>query len=74
MTLARTCTVLVDLANPAGCPWEKPPFLAGHPEAIAETLRGHAREGNSHVQLVLDPNTRKSVEAVASILEYLDRG
>jgi len=73
-TLERTCTVLLDLAGAAGRPRETPPYLAGDPEAIAETLRGHAREGISHVQIVLDPNSLKGVEAVAPILEYLDRG
>ncbi len=73
-SLDRSCTVLLDLADAAGRPREKPPYLTGDPEVIAETLRGHAREGISHVQIVLDPNSLEGVEALAPMLEYLDRG
>jgi probable F420-dependent oxidoreductase len=48
--------------------------LAGDPEAIADALRGFAAEGIGHVQLVLDPITRQSIEALAPVLEALDRG
>ncbi len=48
--------------------------LEGSPEAIAEGLRGYAREGISHVQLVLDPITRQSVEQLAPVLSLLDAG
>jgi hypothetical protein len=50
------------------------PPLQGEPEAIAETLRGFAAEGIALVQLVLDPITRDSIEALAPMLEALDRG
>jgi probable F420-dependent oxidoreductase len=50
------------------------PAVEGEPEAIAETLRGFAAEGISHVQLVLDPITRGSIAALAPMLEALDRG
>ena len=50
------------------------PPVEGDPETIAETLRGFAREGIAHVQLVLDPITRDSVEALAPVLAALDRG
>jgi hypothetical protein len=50
------------------------PPVEGGPEAIAETLRGFAAEGIGHVQLVLDPITRDSIEALAPMLEALDRG
>jgi probable F420-dependent oxidoreductase len=46
--------------------------VQGEPEAIAETLRGFAGEGIGHVQLVLDPVTRDSIEALAPTLEALD--
>jgi alkanesulfonate monooxygenase SsuD/methylene tetrahydromethanopterin reductase-like flavin-dependent oxidoreductase (luciferase family) len=49
-----------------------PPPLQGDPQRIAETLRGYAREGIGHVQLVIDPITRASIEAFAPVLRLLD--
>ena len=51
-----------------------PPPVEGAPESIAEVLREFAREGISHVQLVLDPITIGSIEALAQVLVELDRG
>ena len=48
--------------------------LGGDPAAIAEELRAYAREGIAEVQLVLDPITRGSIEALAPVLVDLDRG
>ena len=48
--------------------------LQGPPEVIAEELRAYARAGISHVQLVIDPITLESIEALAPALEMLDRG
>ena len=48
--------------------------LMGPPDVIAEELRAYAREGIGSVQLVVDPITRASVEALAPVLEALDRG
>jgi probable F420-dependent oxidoreductase len=48
--------------------------LEGSSETIAEALRGYAREGIGHVQLVVDPITEASVAALAPMLERLDRG
>jgi hypothetical protein len=39
---------------------------------MAETLRAYAREGISHVQLVIDPITRDAIEAFAPVLAVLD--
>jgi alkanesulfonate monooxygenase SsuD/methylene tetrahydromethanopterin reductase-like flavin-dependent oxidoreductase (luciferase family) len=47
--------------------------VEGSPEEIAETLRQYAREGIGEVQLVLDPITERSVEALAPVLALLDR-
>lgn len=47
--------------------------LEGSAERIADELRAYAREGIAHVQLVLDPITRDSIEAVALALVVLDR-
>ncbi len=74
-------TVAVQLQMPGGtgriqgdfsCQKEAP--LAGSPAEIAEELRAYAREGIGHVQLVVDPITAASVEALAPMLEDLDRG
>jgi len=48
--------------------------LEGSSETIAEGLRGYAREGIGHVQLVVDPITEASVAGLAPMLELLDRG
>jgi probable F420-dependent oxidoreductase len=48
--------------------------LEGSAEEIAETLRAYAREGIAHVQLVVDPITTAGLEALAPVLELLDRG
>ncbi len=48
--------------------------LTGDAEAMAEVLRGYAREGIGHVQLVVDPITEASVAGLAPVLERLDRG
>jgi alkanesulfonate monooxygenase SsuD/methylene tetrahydromethanopterin reductase-like flavin-dependent oxidoreductase (luciferase family) len=48
--------------------------LQGPPEVIAEGLRAYARAGVSEVQLVVDPITVESIEALAPALELLDRG
>ena len=50
------------------------PPLHGAPEEIAATLREFATAGISHLQLVIDPVTPAGVEALAPILEALDRG
>jgi probable F420-dependent oxidoreductase len=47
--------------------------LQGAPDKMAEELRAYAREGIGHVQLVLDPITRASIEGFAPVLALLDR-
>ena len=47
------------------------PPLEGDPDAMAEVLRAYAREGIRHVQLVLDPIDRNSIEAFTPVLERL---
>jgi alkanesulfonate monooxygenase SsuD/methylene tetrahydromethanopterin reductase-like flavin-dependent oxidoreductase (luciferase family) len=48
--------------------------VQGPPEVIAEALRAYARAGVKEVQLVVDPITVASLEALAPALELLDRG
>lgn len=73
-TLARSCSLLIDLPGRAGRPRETEPFLVGSPPEIAATLRQHAALGISHVQVVLDPNTLAGIEHFAPVLALLDRG
>ena len=48
--------------------------LAGSAEEIAAALRGFAAEGVSHVQLMPTTSGEAAVEALAPVLELLDRG
>jgi alkanesulfonate monooxygenase SsuD/methylene tetrahydromethanopterin reductase-like flavin-dependent oxidoreductase (luciferase family) len=50
------------------------PPVEGSPAEIAELLRVFAGEGIAHVQLVVDPITLASLDALAPVLEDLDRG
>ena len=77
--IERTVAVLVRLPGGAGrvqgdYAQRSTEPLEGEPSAIADVLRGFAREGIGHVQLVLDPITRASVEALEPVLRELDRG
>ena len=78
-TLARTVTVLVEVPGRRAKLVSTSPTgggepLSGPPEAIAEALRGFAREGIGHVQVVHAPNTVAGIEGFAPVLELLDRG
>ena len=72
----RTVAVLVRLPGATGRgeddAAEQMPPLEGTPEAIADGLRAYARLGISHVQLVIDPITEASLEALGPVLENLD--
>ena len=50
------------------------PPVEGSAAEIAAMLRAFAAEGIAHVQLVVDPITLASLEALAPVLEELDRG
>ena len=77
-TIERSVAVLVRLPGGSGRiqgstqPVIEP--LGGDPAAIADELRAYAREGIAEVQLVLDPITRGSIEALTPMLADLDRG
>jgi alkanesulfonate monooxygenase SsuD/methylene tetrahydromethanopterin reductase-like flavin-dependent oxidoreductase (luciferase family) len=49
------------------------PPATGTPEELAELLRAFVREGVSHVQLWLEPNTLAAIDALVPVLELLDR-
>ena len=75
----RTAAVLVRMPGGRGRTMGDPaagalPPLAGSSEDIAEGLRAYARLGVAEVQLVVDPITLESIEALAPMLEALDRG
>jgi alkanesulfonate monooxygenase SsuD/methylene tetrahydromethanopterin reductase-like flavin-dependent oxidoreductase (luciferase family) len=75
--IERTVAVLVRFPGGTGriqgSYAEAPPApLGGPPEVLAERLRAFAAEGIGHVQLVLDPITRRSIEAFAPVLRLLD--
>lgn len=75
----RTVAVLVRLAGGRGrvqgdTAQDAVPPVEGAPEEIATTLRAFAAEGIAHVQLVVDPITLASLDALAPVLEDLDRG
>jgi alkanesulfonate monooxygenase SsuD/methylene tetrahydromethanopterin reductase-like flavin-dependent oxidoreductase (luciferase family) len=50
------------------------PALEGPPEILAEAFRAYGREGIGHLQLVLDPITPASIEALGPALEALRAG
>jgi probable F420-dependent oxidoreductase len=75
----RTVAVLLRLPGGSGRvqgneaqPRREP--LEGAPEAIATALRAYAAQGIAEVQLVVDPITLASIEALAAVLERLDAG
>jgi alkanesulfonate monooxygenase SsuD/methylene tetrahydromethanopterin reductase-like flavin-dependent oxidoreductase (luciferase family) len=76
-TLGRSASVVVNL--PMGQGWPRPSSTQGKqpgptsPEEVAETLRGYALEGLSHVQLWLVPNTIASLEWFKPVLDLLDQ-
>lgn len=77
-TLERTVAVLVRLPGGGGRTHGDDGRtivpLSGSPDELAEGLRAYAAEGIGHLQLVLDPITEASIEALAPVLERLDRG
>jgi hypothetical protein len=76
-TLARTVAVLVQVEEGAvarrGGPPETVPPLRGAAEELAAHLRAFAEKGISHVQLVVDPITVRSIERLGPVLETLTR-
>ena len=68
--VARTCALLVGFDGATGrvsgdAGEAAMGAIQGSPEEMAETLRGFAREGISHVQLVMDPITVTSIRTFA---------
>jgi alkanesulfonate monooxygenase SsuD/methylene tetrahydromethanopterin reductase-like flavin-dependent oxidoreductase (luciferase family) len=78
--IERTVAVLVQLPGGTGRvmgdtdPKQEVAPLRGTPAEMADELRAYAAEGIGHVQLVVDPITEASVEALAPVLDALDGG
>ncbi len=77
--IERTVAVLVRLPGGKGrkslySKRAQPEPLQGSPAALADALRAYARLGVAEVQLVVDPITRESIEALGPVLADLDRG
>jgi alkanesulfonate monooxygenase SsuD/methylene tetrahydromethanopterin reductase-like flavin-dependent oxidoreductase (luciferase family) len=75
----RTSAVLVRLPGGSGrvmgdTSQKDMPPVEGSPAAIAARLREYAALGLAEVQLVVDPITLESIEALAPVLAELDRG
>ena len=78
-TIQATCAVYVQL--PGGTGRQMGEYaggvvaapISGSAAAIADRLRGFAAAGAAHVQLVVDPITRGSIEALGEVLAQLDR-
>jgi len=75
--IERTVAVLIEL--PGGSSRKdvaesalEAPALMGSPQEIADELRRYARAGVGHVQLVVEPMTESSLEALAPVLQILD--
>ena len=79
-TLEKTSAVLVRLEGGTGRltkydqSGSATPPLEGSPAAIADGLRAWAALGLAEVQLVVDPITQDSIEALGAVLADLDRG
>lgn len=75
-TVARTVALLVSFPEGRGrIQGDYASAQAAIPAAeLAAALRSLARDGVSHVQLVLDPITRASIEALGPVLEDLAEG
>ncbi len=76
-TLERSVALLVqfpDLPGVTKYASAGVPPIVGSPEVIADALRACATLGVSHAQIVLDPNTTDAIEAMAPVLDLLDRG
>src|SRR5579884_3029286 len=69
-TLARSASVRVRLDVDPGRDDDND-ALSGSPEALVEEFRAFAREGITHLQVLLEPNTLASIEAFAPTLALL---
>jgi alkanesulfonate monooxygenase SsuD/methylene tetrahydromethanopterin reductase-like flavin-dependent oxidoreductase (luciferase family) len=76
-TLGRTVSILAEVPGvPARLVSTAPDRggrpLSGTPEEMAAALRGFAREGITHVQIICAPNTTRGIAGFAPVLAALD--
>jgi probable F420-dependent oxidoreductase len=71
-TLGRTLALTINPLGRMDVPAHE--AITGSPEELAHMLRGFKQEGISHIQVLLLPDTRASLEAFAPTLELLRRG
>jgi probable F420-dependent oxidoreductase len=72
-TLERTVSVLIGLDGHADLRGVTVPPLTGSMTEIADELRAYQDLGITHVQFRMEPNTLKSVEALAPLLDAVRR-
>jgi alkanesulfonate monooxygenase SsuD/methylene tetrahydromethanopterin reductase-like flavin-dependent oxidoreductase (luciferase family) len=76
-TLERTVSIQVDPTGTAKVPVSMAPDtatpLSGSPQEIAASIRDFARQGITHLQVALVPNTIETIEIFGTVLEELDR-
>ncbi len=72
-TLTRTASVRVNVLGRTSRQGAATPPLEGTNEQIAEGILALVREGASHIQIIPDPSTLAGIEALAPVLELLDR-
>jgi alkanesulfonate monooxygenase SsuD/methylene tetrahydromethanopterin reductase-like flavin-dependent oxidoreductase (luciferase family) len=69
--IARSVTVQIDYPEGQAGPDPRVRPLSGTSATLAETLVGFAHEGIHHLQVVLNPNTRASMERFAPVIQGL---
>ena len=74
--VGRSVSIMVDQTGARDIPESMSPRtaipLSGSPEEIAEGMRAFAGQGIDHLQVSLAPNTVRSTESFAAVLEAFD--
>jgi probable F420-dependent oxidoreductase len=73
-SLERTLLVRIDVLGMEGRPLGHRAHLSGSPQDLAHAIQGYSREGITHLQVWLHPNTLAGIEAFAPVLDLLDQG
>jgi alkanesulfonate monooxygenase SsuD/methylene tetrahydromethanopterin reductase-like flavin-dependent oxidoreductase (luciferase family) len=76
-TLERTVSIQVDPTGTGTIPLSMAPDtatpLSGSPQEIAAGIRDFAKQGITHLQVALVPNTIETIEIFGTVLDELDR-
>ena len=73
-SLERTLLVRIDVLGMEGRPLGQRAHLYGSPQDLADAIQGYSREGITHLQVWLYPNTLAGIEEFAPVLDLLDQG